>query len=151
MNDTLKKVLILSLIGGLCGIVICFVMSLLSGGGDSAETGSRIFYYVISFLHGAICMGSAVIYDIERWSVARTTITHFLITLTSFYILGMLQHWLVFFSPVFWIITICFVVAYFIVWAIIYIRYRRAVREMNEELRKLKRPAKKEKKKEKRG
>ncbi|MBP5332035.1 MAG: DUF3021 domain-containing protein [Lachnospiraceae bacterium] len=141
MSDTMKKAIILSLIGGLCGAAICFAMSSLSGSsGDSTDTGTIVFYYVISFLHGAICMGTAVIYDIERWSVARTTITHFLITLTSFYILGTLQHWLVFFSTTFWIITVCFVVAYFIVWAIINFRYRKAVREMNDELKKLKKP-----------
>ncbi len=137
MSEIKKKSIILGLIGGAVGALICFFMSSFTGSGEAVESISAktpVFYYVISFLHGAICMGSSVVYSIESWSVVRCTLTHFLITLTSFYILGTLQEWLEFFSPTFWIITACFVVAYFMIWLIMYLRYRKEVRQMNEDL-----------------
>ena len=149
MNEMKKNAIILGIIGGVCGLIICFIMSMITGtdGEETVSTGTRIFYYIISFLHGAICMGTAVVYSIEEWGVARCTVTHFLITLTSFYLLGTLQKWLVFFSIAFWIITASFVVAYFIIWLIFFVRYKRAIREMNEDLEKLRESDKKTNKK----
>lgn len=139
MEKSKKKILILAITGGLAGLLICFIMSMLSSGsGEEVNIAKDIFYYIISFLHGAICMGTVVVYEIERWSIARCTITHFVITLSSFYLLGFFQEWLEFGSLSFWIITACFVVAYFIIWLINYIRFKRMIKVMNKDLAKIK-------------
>ena len=140
MEKSKKKIIILAITGGLSGMLICFIMSMLTSGSGEEDfsVAKNIFYYVISFLHGAICMGTVVIYEIEHWSIARCTITHFIITLTSFYLLGFLQEWLVFGSLSFWIITGCFIVAYIIIWLINYIRFKRMIKSMNKDLEKMK-------------
>ena len=111
-------------------------MSCLSGGddNDTINTGTLVFYYIISFIHGAVCVGTVIIYNIETWSILRATLTHFFITLTSFYILGFLQGWLEFGSLGFFCITAGFVVAYFIIWFVNYISYKKAVNKLNEEI-----------------
>ena len=135
-----KKYLILAFIGGMMGVAICFFMSVMSksNGTETAGAGTVVLYYVVSFLHGAICMGTTFVYEIDQWSIARCTVTHFLIVLTCFYILGTVQGWLKFFSLSFWIITGGFVVAYFIVWMIMYLGYRKEIRRMNEGIKKIK-------------
>ena len=40
---------------------------------------------VVSGFFGAICMGGTVVYDIEKWSILKATITHFFITIISFF------------------------------------------------------------------
>ncbi|MCR5685592.1 MAG: DUF3021 domain-containing protein [Lachnospiraceae bacterium] len=140
MNRMKKTAIILSLVGGFTGAAICFVLSSMSGGNGEASvsTGKLVFYYVISFLHGAICMGSSVIYNVEQWSIARCTFTHFLITMTSMNILNLLLDWMPIGSPEYLIIMSIFVVAYFMVWLIFFLCYRREVRKMNDELKKMK-------------
>jgi len=140
MEKSKKKILILAITGGLAGMLICFIMSILTSGSveEDFSIAKDIFYYVISFIHGAICVGTVVIYEIEHWSIARCTITHFVITLTSFYLLGFLQEWLVLGSLSFWLITAGFVVTYFIIWLINYIRFMCMIKDMNKDLEKMK-------------
>jgi len=140
MGRLKKKAVILSVIGGLCGVFICFTVSQFSSGdgSENVSMGTEVLYYIVSFLHGAICCGTTVIYEFESWSILRATLTHFFITLISFYCLGFIQKWLVFGSALFFIVTAAFIVCYFIIWIVNYLSYRRVVKRMNEDIEKLK-------------
>lgn len=140
MSRIKKKAIILSVIGFVIGILIGLIISVITHSAEdkALSLGTHLFYIIAGGLHGAIAMGTSAIYEIESWSIARVTITHFGITLLSFYILGTIQGWLTIGDTMFWIITVAFILAYFIVWLVNYIAYKRAVAKMNEDLEKLK-------------
>ena len=139
MNRLKKKAIILSIAGFIAGILIGIIISLLTASSEETPTNlwSRLFYLLVGGIHGAIAMGSSIIYEKEDWSIAGVTITHFVITLASFYTLGTIQGWLNFGDAVFWIITIVFIVVYIIIWLANYLAYKRAVKEMNNDLEKI--------------
>ena len=83
-------------------------------------------------LYGALVMGATVVYDIETWSLTRSTICHLLITLAGFCALGLVQRWLA--DVPLWM-PIAFLAVYFFIWLIQWgICYQR-VRCMNRALR----------------
>ena len=83
-------------------------------------------------------MGCSVFYDIENWSILRATLSHFLLTLLSFYAMACLQRWMKLFDMVFWISTAAFIVVYIIICLSQYFSWRRQVRKMNLELQAMK-------------
>ena len=83
-------------------------------------------------LYGALVMGATVVYDIETWSLTRSTVCHLLVALAGFCALGLIQHWLVHVPA--WMLII-FIAVYFFIWLIQWgICYQR-VRCMNNALR----------------
>ncbi len=139
MNRIWKKGLILAAAGFLAGILIGAGILYLEypeayTGGYTA--GRMMLYLFLCGLHGAWSMGTSVIYDIEHWSITRSTVTHFVLILCSFYLMGLAQGWLEFFTPFFWFWTAGFIVTYCLIWIISYFSYRRKVRELNRDLRK---------------
>ncbi len=130
-----KKAVLLGALGYAVGIVIGVVIFLFNSSRNFAEALPSI---LLSGIPGAVAMGSSVIYGVERWSVARTTVTHFLITFGGLYLVGFALGWFRFGEPAFWIFTAAMVAAYFLVWLIQYMAYKRQVRKMNEDLRKWK-------------
>ena len=86
MNRLKKKAIILSIAGFIAGILIGIIISLLTASSEETPTNlwSRLIYLLAGGIHGAIAMGSSIIYEKEDWSIAGVTITHFVITLASF-------------------------------------------------------------------
>ena len=79
-------------------------------------------------------MGSSIVYDIEKWSIARATVTHFLLVFALYFLLVISMKWFRLEDPLFWIIVGCMAVAYVIIWLIQYLACRRKIREMNDSL-----------------
>ncbi len=134
----IKRAIILGCIGFVIGIMIgltiCFIEEhrILLGGMD-------ILMYLVGGLQGALAMGTTVFYDIESWSILRSTITHFIVTFGGFYAMGYIQGWMRPGEPFSFIFTIAFIVAYIIIWLTQYFSYKRTVRMMNAELKDMKR------------
>ena len=85
-----------------------------------------------SGVYGALVMGATVVYDIEAWSLTRSTLCHLLIALAGFCALGLIQRWLA--SVPLWMLIV-FIAAYFFIWLIQWgVCYQR-VRRMNRALR----------------
>ena len=82
--------------------------------------------------YGAIVLGSTVLYGIEPWSLARSTICHLLITLAGFCALGLIQRWL---SQVPLWMLLSFFATYFAIWLIQWMTCYRSVRRLNDVLR----------------
>ncbi len=137
MSNVLKKGFVLGACGFAMGVFIGICMCAVSGGVEF--TPINVFYLLVGGLYGAWAMGGSAVYDIEEWSILRCTLTHFISTLLAFYLMGTIQGgWLVIGSTVFWIVTAAFVVCYFIIWLVQYLKYKREVRIMNEELKEFK-------------
>ena len=153
-----KKYIKLSVSGFVLGILLCTAITVFTSGADTGtihlcvpsfekavgnNTLALILQTVISGIYGAVVMGSTVIYDIEtedvrKWSILKATVTHCVITFTSYYITGFILHW---FSikdvkqNLFMLAV--FAVVYTAIWLCNYLSYRREVKEFNKELDKL--------------
>ena len=141
MNNLLKKALLLALIGMACGAVIslCFVWA--SGIDRYVENGDYtglIIYIVVGSLYGAIPVSTTVFYEIEKWSLLRATISHFLVTFISFYAVAILDGWFEPWSKPLYITLAIMVAVYFVIWITNYMHYKRVVDDMNEELKHMK-------------
>ena len=130
-----KKAVLLGALGYAIGIVIGVVIFLCNSSRGFAEA---LPYILLRGIPGAVAMGSTVIYEIEKWSIARATVTHFLITFGCLYLVGFVLEWFRFGNPVFWIFTGTMLAAYFLIWLVQYLACKRKIRKMNEDLRKWK-------------
>lgn len=129
----IKKAVLLTVIGYVAGCVIGLCFSLRSSSFSFADSLPQI---LLGGIPGAIAMGSAVIYDIEEWSLLRSTTTHFLLTMCAILLGCFVLDWFPPWSPPFWIMLAAELAAYILVWLIMYKIYQRKVRKLNELLRK---------------
>ena len=142
MNVRKKQILLLSVIGAVMGIAIWLIMLLainskaLSDGSHSS--GIIILNVILSAVFGALCMGGAVVYDIEEWRILRATFTHFVIVFASFNVVGLSLKWFSFGSIEYWIIHAVMIAAYILIWLVQYLIFKRKVKELNRELEKWK-------------
>lgn len=82
--------------------------------------------------YGALAMGSTILYDVEPWSLARSTVCHLLIALAGFCALGLAQNWLG--RVPLWMLP-AFLAAYFAVWLVQWMTCYHRVCRMNAALR----------------
>lgn len=98
-----------------------------------------IIQIIVSGLYGAIIIGATVAYEIEKWSILRSTATHAIITLTLYYLTGFTLHW---FRPTDikenLIMLMIFIVVYVSIWLFNYFIYKSEVRKINSKLKELK-------------
>ena len=127
-----KKAILLGLIGYVCGCVIGLLFALQNENFNIREALPSI---LLGGIPGAIAMGSAVIYDIEEWSLLRATATHFLVVMGVILFACFLLKWFPPWSPVFWIMLAAELIGYVIIWLIMYYCFRKKVRTLNEMLK----------------
>ena len=138
MKRMIRNALTLGTLGWFMGVAICaFFLWVYNpeaySGGYTA--GKMVFHLFIGGVYGMIAMGSSVLYDIDQWSITRSTVTHFLIIYGSFLGMALIQGWFRITLFNFWIPTIAFVVCYAVIWWVSFKHYQRKVKRMNLELR----------------
>jgi hypothetical protein len=85
----------------------------------------------LSGAYGALCMGTTVIYDAEKLPLSVMSLLHCVITVSTYIPLSLFLGWSD--SPVNTLITTCIqVAAYFVIWLIMFLRYRKEIKELNE-------------------
>ena len=141
MNAMLTKALRRGAIGFLIGILMSLAISWLSQDGKlvsntlvervGSEAGALVLDLTLSGVFGAVCMAGTVFYEIEHWSLAKATFLHYLIIILCFPPLALFLGWVS--KPAEILImsgaqTLCF----FLIWLIMYLRYRAEVKELNE-------------------
>ncbi len=119
-------------LGLLVGAVICsFCLSY-----ENINDRIILFTELIgSGIHGAICMGGTIVYDIESWGLRRATITHYLLVLLSFIIANELLNW--FPHSILSLAIAIGTGLYLIIWIVEYIIWKSQIRQMNRDLNKL--------------
>lgn len=133
MNKTWKHALMLAVIGLAAGALVSGFFAMMAGSEEGL--GFPLWLnYLLGALQGALAMGSTVVYDIDRWSVTRCTVTHFIIAFGGYTALGLIEGWMKLNDPGFWIMTAAMVTAYFIIWLVMYLSYKRTIKRMNAEL-----------------
>ncbi|MCR5118622.1 MAG: DUF3021 domain-containing protein [Lachnospiraceae bacterium] len=143
MSDKMKKTILLVIFGFIGGMVInCMFMmdsiaGLINGTGD-LTVGRFIFFLLMGGIFGAVNCGSSIIYDIERLSILGATLIHFLIVFTMFFGFGFTLWGFEIDDVMVWVLFVCMVIAYFIIWLILYTTYKKEIRKLNKELENIK-------------
>ena len=141
-----KQVFLRSLLGAFVGcfigVVIIVCISLAIGGGDMhvatpallAQVGSEVGAFSLqmaaAMLIGAIWSGTSVIWEVERWSLLRQTLTHFLLCSVVCLPIAWAMDWMAD-QPGWYLFG--FVAMYVGIWLINYLQIRRRVREILRE------------------
>ena len=90
---------------------------------------------LVSGIYGMIGMGGSSVYYIERWSILRATVSHFIATVSCYYITAFFLRWI---SPSAvsdcFIMFILFLIPYLIIWISKYLLYKSQINEINKEL-----------------
>lgn len=124
-----KKAMILGLIGYIAGCLIglCFALQY-----HDFTIAAALPKILLGGIPGAITMSTTVVYDIEKWSLLRATVTHFLIVMGVMLLACFVLKWFEPWSTSFWIMLAVEAVGYFIVWLILFRCYKKKVRKLNE-------------------
>ena len=132
-----NKAFLLGLIGFVLGILTGAGFMIIGYVGKVQEETiqSLVWYFVVCGIYGAFAMGSSVVYEIEHWSITRCTVIHFLSVFIAYTIVGLSQRWFSLNDPEYYIIMAVMIAVYFIIWLVQYMKYKRQVDLLNENLR----------------
>ncbi|MBO4898150.1 MAG: DUF3021 domain-containing protein [Clostridia bacterium] len=141
----IKKALKLSGFGFLLGIVICNIIVALCSFAETGEilafppllaerTGGQMSAYILQLLlaglDGAVCMGTVVFYDIEKWPLLLSTVLHYLAVMLIYIPVSIILCWITGVKEML-IVTGIMTAAYFVIWVIMYSIYKKQVKELN--------------------
>ena len=152
-----KKLLIRAAIGFLFGIAMMLVVPVLINGGPIARvvysdallarTGSpaaaTLLTLLVMGLFGSFCFAGTLFYEIERWPLALATAAHYLSMSLGYLIPAKLLSWGM---PPKLLLSIegVMTLGFFLVWLIMYLRYKSEVKELNELQKQIEHNTKKE-------
>ncbi|MBR3020472.1 MAG: DUF3021 domain-containing protein [Clostridia bacterium] len=96
-----------------------------------SETAAIVLQTLCSGLYGAITMAGTLLYDVERMPLALATGLHCLLVIGPYMPLALLLGWESDVTDI--LIVWCFqLAAFFIIWLVMYLRYKAEVKELNE-------------------
>ena len=148
-----KKILIRSLLGAPIGVtvslIITIIFSLSMGHGEyfpaphelidwcGNEVTAVIVQIICSLFVGAVCGGSSVFWEIEKWSLLKQTAVHFAVLAVPFFGVGYVMNWLPhhLYGALGYIGG--FIAVYVIMWCSIYFSIRSKIKKMNKQLQEL--------------
>lgn len=111
------------------GVVLaCVPAGSLSGGQVLLAVVST---YLLAFIHA----GASVFNQIEHWPLAKSLLCHFGSLYAAYALCYLANSWIPFAPLVLGIFTGIFVVAYFLVWGIVYLCLRATGQKMNQQIR----------------
>lgn len=147
-----KKIMLTCLVGALGGHFIssslAIIISLLVGDGQfypvvpelslkcGSEVNAVVIQFVCSCLYGAVWAGASFLWKIERWSLLRQTVTHFLLCTTATFPVAYFMHWMEHSVKGILSYYAIFLAIYWGIWTVGYGRIKREINRMNEKLAK---------------
>jgi len=131
-----KKGTILALVGFLSGLAVSLFFILT--GSSKGLTSADLPHLLIGGIYGAVACVSSLLYEIEKWSIARITATHFLSMIILFCLVAFSMGWFTPADSVFWITIGVMAAVYILIWLFMYLSCRREIQKMNDSLEKLK-------------
>lgn len=146
-----KKILLRSLLGAPIGVtvslIITIIFSLSLGHGEyfpaphelidwcgGNATAGVIVQMICSLFVGAVCGGSSVIWEIEKWSLLKQTLVHFAVIAVPFFGIGYVINWMP--HHIYGALGYIggFVGGYLIMWLSIYFSVKAKINKMNKQL-----------------
>ena len=135
----MKRVLEYAGFGFVLGIALCSIITTLTGDplpvapefqeSIGSLKGSLLIQSLLSGLYGAICIGTVLVYDDERLSLS--SVIHCLCCIIPLIPLSLFLRWSNGIVDVLIMVGVQ-LAAYFTVWLIMYIRYKKVTAELNE-------------------
>ena len=132
-KELIKKGFIVGLIGFAVGIPVGIAFLMISSSEDWSAMRIAV-HLLLSGVLGGVALGSSVMYEAESWSVTRCTVTHFIVTFTTYFAIGFSLGWLSLDDISTYIMVGCMVVAYFMVWLSMYLVSKKEAKELDEML-----------------
>jgi MFS family permease len=80
---------------------------------------------------GILAFGGMCFFDIEEWSLLRASVAHCALILVAYLIAGSMLHWFSRHIIPILIMSLITIVAYALIWLIMYALWKREIREMN--------------------
>ena len=145
VSKTIKR----SVTGYVLGMAIGVIITIITG---YAETGTVMYFspelidtmgselgaltaqVLLSGLFGAICFATMGFHEVERLGLIGSCALHYGCIMGSFFPIALFLHWFDFDPVSIGIMVGVMTVAYFIIWFIMYLKYKAEVRELNEML-----------------
>ncbi|USS89858.1 DUF3021 domain-containing protein [Fructilactobacillus cliffordii] len=85
---------------------------------------------------GIVFSLSSLIFGVERWSITKKTVLHFIVTYVLFSTLAVVSQWFPFNFAYFANFTIIFIIIYVVMWMIEMRKARQTIAEINQKLAK---------------
>lgn len=155
-----KKILLRSLIGAPIGVTVSLIITIIF----SACVGQGIYYpappdlidwcgntvtavivqMLCSMFIGAVCSGSSVIWELEKWSLLKQTLVHCAIISVPFFGVGYVLSWMP--HHLYGVLGYVggFVLIYIIMWCSIYFSIKAKIAKLNKQLIEIQREDSKE-------
>lgn len=132
-----NRMLILALVGYIMGMMLGAFINVFAG--DPSWIADNKWFFMAqlfgSGLLGAFNMAGTIVYDIEDWGLTRATVTHYALALGAFLVANFTLGW--FPMEIMLYVFIMFTIAYFIIWLIMFLKFKREIRLMNQELKEM--------------
>lgn len=111
--------------------------------GFAAGIGNPLLAFILEMLatglFGAVVMAGIVVYEIERWSLLRATVTHYVLWILMYYSVGFFLRWIsIHEAGRNLMFLVLWTAMYFVIWLIEYTSYKAEIKEINAELINLK-------------
>lgn len=147
MNQIHKMFLIGLLAGAIIGNVIGIMFSMFSGTGlcpvsdqlildAGSETSAIVVQTIISAVLGAIIFGTTFVYDLEGWSIAKSTLVHSVITFCTFVPSAYALYWMDRSAEGIALYLVIIVAIYVSIWLSQYLSYKSEIKKINDMLKK---------------
>ncbi|HQC54466.1 MAG TPA: DUF3021 domain-containing protein [Clostridia bacterium] len=132
------------IIGAILGNVITLIFSVAYGEGVKVVFNSLIdamgmplaitLQTILSGIFGIVCIAGTCVFDIDSWSLLKATVVHAIPVLTVLVIISAVLKWIEFKFVNCVIMIAIGVVAYALIWLIMYLIWKAEIKKMNEEL-----------------
>ncbi len=119
------------LIGALMGIFVGAVIEDVFPGGEPSKVPLSITLLLYALM-GVIGYGGAIVYEIERLGLLTMTLIHYFCSIGFLILMGTIIGFGT--LPIYLIMIGIETVVYFMIWGFNFVRWRKEVRQMNEEL-----------------
>lgn len=161
MKKTHKKLAVLLVVGFLAGTVlgnvIAFIIGVLSGGDGRlvakelsdaiGQAGAIVLQTFVCGVFGLVSVGGMYLYEIDSWSLFTATLVHFLSIAVCYVLASIVLYWLPPLFICYLISIVAMAVGFAVIWLIMYFRWKKDVKDMNDDLKKYKENLKNEKSK----
>ena len=137
MNKYLKEFLHRGLMFGGFGPIIAGIIYFIHDSfiGDIAIDGTVSFIAIIStYLLAFVHAGASVFNQIENWSIPKSLFAHLSTLYLAYLACYLFNSWIPFKIEVVLIFTLCFVVAYLVIWLAVYFIVKEKKKKLNSRL-----------------
>ena len=93
--------------------------------------GAVIAQTLLGAIFGMIAFGGMCFFDIEKWSLLQASMAHCALILVAYIAVGLLLHWFSFDIIPILIMAFMIILVYALIWLIMYVLWKREIREMN--------------------